>query len=223
MIDGIGDVGDDVLLDLTGADPDPLPVGGLTPVRRHLVTGGGRLPGEEGAGAPVPGRLPTCAVETPIAVAEMGPGQVGLGHREIGHREDVGVPEHVMAIAIPGEEAGPHSRPLRGPWRSADEMECGKTEGLLGVGVAGDFDLARLPAPGPFGGRGGSDLIEAFVGDLIALIRPLVAGVLGEAEPLPRRQIDGGAEPRMACVMGHPERAEATNHRRRRHRCLTIV
>ena len=112
VVDGIGDVGDDVLLDLAGADPDPLPVGGLAPVRGHLVAGAGRFPGEEGAGPPVPGRLATGAVESPIAVAEMGPGQVGLGHREIGHREDVGVPENMVAIAVPGEEAGPHSRPL---------------------------------------------------------------------------------------------------------------
>ena len=102
-------------------------------------------------------------------------------------------------------------------------MKCGETKGLLGVRVAGDFDLARFPAPGPFGGRSGGHLIEGVVGDLLALVRPLVAGVLGEAEPLPRREINGGAEPGVACVMGHPERTEATDHRCRRHRCLTVV
>ena len=102
-------------------------------------------------------------------------------------------------------------------------MKCSETKGLLGVGVAGDFDLARLPAPGPFGGRGRGDLIEVVVGNILALVRLLVTGVFGEAEPLPWRQIDGGAEPGMAGVVSHPERTETTDHRCRRHRCLTIV
>ena len=74
VIDRLGDVGDDVLFDLAGADPDPLSVGGLSPVRGHLVTGIGRLPGEEGALPPVLGRLPTCPGETPDSGSRDGPG-----------------------------------------------------------------------------------------------------------------------------------------------------
>ena len=214
VVDGIGDVGDDVLFDLAGADPDPLPIGGLAPVRGHLVSGAGRLPGEESAGLPVAGGLSPRPVETPIPVAEMGPSQIGLRHREIRHHEDVGVPEDVMPVAVPGEEAGPHSRPLRGPGRPADELESGETKGLLGERVAGDLDLARLPAPRPLGGRGGGDLIEVASRYLCGCRSdvPLEDGVLDEPEPLPRREVESGGETGTAGVVGETQRSEATDN-----------
>ena len=139
------DVGDDVLLELPGADRHELAGAIACASRRDVSAGCGRTPTETGRRrGPGCGRPRERRRETPDAVLEHRPRRFGVGRGEERQDEHVAVPEHVPAVravrSVRERRPPPRLRPARG-----DQMEQREPDGELELGVA--FDHARRRPP----------------------------------------------------------------------------
>ena len=217
-------------MDLLLARPEP--VGAVDgELRALLAPGVGGLPGVPGtAGAVLAGVLPR-PVEGVVAVAQQRPGGVGLGEDEEREHEDLGVPEHVPAVALAGQRLGADvDRRVVGVRRDQQVVDAEPQRAGEPL-VADDLAVARLPQARPDLAAGGDDPVEpllAVCGEdrAAALVeRAGLAGVAGRADRhelvhaqrLARRAVVDGAlaDPLAALLHGPFARRPARRSSRR--------
>ena len=155
--DPVGDVGGDV--DLLLARPEP--VGAVDgELRALLAPGVGRLPGVAGAAGAVLAGVRPRPVEGVVAVAQQRLRGVGLGEDEEREHEDLGVPEHVPAVALAGQRLGADVDRrvvgVRGDQQVVEAEPQRAGEPL----VADDLAVAGLPQARPDRAAGGDDRVE---------------------------------------------------------------
>src|SRR6266508_3034331 len=143
-----GDVRDDVLLELAGADRNDVTCVVVRVRRRHVDAGARRLPGEPHARAAERRCGGSGGIEPAEPVLEHGARRGRVGRREKWQDENVAVPEDVSAVPRARESTGPHGG-LAGLAYRAHQMEEGKAHEALQFVIALDPDVGGLPALGP--------------------------------------------------------------------------
>jgi len=149
FVDGVTDVGSDMVFHLMGEDLDDAAVDILCPLRRFFIAGVGRFPGE-----PCPfitfirGEVPG-VMQPPASIQKDILCHFGKVKEVERHKEYFRIPEDVAAVSLSGE--GPGADTGETPVRvSADQhMVDIKTQVLLEVGGPFDDDIRFFPDPFP--------------------------------------------------------------------------